>query len=242
MKERLGGLLALALGAVLITSGLETSGAGVIGSPPASCGAVIVGSAPVCPTGTINLSESTTGTTPSPPAGGWKVDLTSTCLDPTTANPVSTTLTVANNGHITTDPLYIYTDVTSNTQCSYSLVPQAVPGFTPTITSPVTINFDGNRSSSSIDVNLVEAGSVVTTTTTAPVTTPPATVTTSPGTTAPVTTTPVATPTSSGAGNLADTGPKTKIGVSLYLGVGLVLLGLVMLFGGTFRRRRGQHS
>jgi hypothetical protein len=234
VKERLGGLLALALGAVLITSGISNSSSGAIGAPPASCGVAVIGVAPTCPTGTININETTSGTVPAP-AGGWKVDLSSTCLDTTTGNPVSTTLTIPNNGHITTDPLYIYTDVTSNTQCSYSLDPEAVPDFTPTITSPVTISFDGSRSNSSIDVNFAEAGTSVTTTTTSPVTTAPVT-------TAPVTTSAVATPSSSSAGNLADTGPKTKIGASLYFGVGLVLLGMVMLFGGTFRRRRGQHS
>ena len=40
MKQRLGGVLAVALGAVLITSGIHGGSAGVIGAPPADCGEI----------------------------------------------------------------------------------------------------------------------------------------------------------------------------------------------------------
>jgi hypothetical protein len=225
MKERFGGVLAVTLGVVLITTGIHSGSAGIVGGPPPDCGAPIGAAVPVCPTGTINVAELTTPTPvagdPTLPVGGWRVDITSTCLDPSTSNPVNFTLKVGNDNNATTHPLFVFTNDNQDVSCSYTLKPEAVTGFTSTLAppSPVTIPFAGGQTNSGVKVNLAETFVRV------------------------VPTTPATTPTTAASSPvLAETGPRTRIGASVYFGIALVLLGGVMLFGGTFRRRQGEHS
>ena len=231
MKERVGGLLAIALGAVLIGTGIDTGTGGAVGVVIPSCGAVVVGAVvPVCPTGTITIHETTSATPaaitqavttsdPTPPTGGWKVTITSTCLDPATSTAVSQKVTVPNNGQATSAPLYVYTTQSSATQCSYTMTQAAVAGFTTTfsVASPFTIPFAGGQTNSTLSVTVTNSFVHVTPTSSS------------------------AKPSSSAAAAssspvLATTGPRTRIGTSVYLGIGLVLLGIAMVFGGQFRR------
>lgn len=229
MKERFGGLLAVTLGVVLITTGIHSGSSGAVGGPPPDCGTGISGVAVVtCPTGTINIAETTSPTPgagdPTPPAGGWQVKITSTCLDPITNASVDTTVTIPDGSNATSEPLFVFTNENENVSCIYNLSPVAVTGFTSALdpVSPVTIPFGGGQTNSGVKVNLAETFVRVTPTTPA--------------------TTPATTPVSSSASPiLATTGPRTAIGTSVYIGIALCVLGGVMLFGGTFRRR-GQHS
>src|SRR5690242_8210397 len=101
MKQRFGGLLALALGAVLIGHGITAGadgGAGVAAPGPV-CGAVFVGITPIdqCPTGSIDITE-TSAASVTPPPGGWQVTIKSDCIDPLTNEPVNRTVTVPDGG------------------------------------------------------------------------------------------------------------------------------------------------
>jgi hypothetical protein len=229
MKQRLGGLLALGLGVVLLTSGLSDSMSGGVGNVVPSCGEINIGGLPVtCPTGTITVTETTTPTPiagdPTPPVGGWQVAVTSTCLDPSTGLATNLTLSVADGGHSVTHQLEIFTNTADTTSCSYALAEVAVTGFTATFTpaSPVTIpnSVDLGRNK-----NVALANTFVRATPT-PTPTP----------------TPSSTPVSSSSSAvLADTGPRTQISASIWIGSALCVLGLVMLFGSNFRRR-GTHA
>ena len=222
MKQKLGGLLTVALGAVLIATGIQSGDAGQIGGPPPSCGGAI-GTAVVCPTGVINITEATTiapalAGDPTPPAGGWVVTITSTCLDPATSAAVSQVVHVPNGGNANSQPVFVFTDASATTHCQYTYSQTAVAGFTTTYdtVSPFSIPFGGGSSNSGIKVGITNTFVHVTPTTSAAPSTSPA-------------------PSSSG-GNLANTGPRTQITASVYIGSGLVLLGLIMLFGGRTRR------
>ena len=231
MKQRIGGLLAIALGAVLIGTGIQSGSAGVIGGPPPDCGAAIVGSiANTCPTGTITVDEITTPTPgqpgdPTVPVGGWSMTLTSSnCLTAEGSVPVDIPFTVHEGSSRTIMALFIYTNSLASTQCDYTLTESAVTGFSTSysLASPFHISFDGTRTGSSVTVDVTNSF----------VRTPP--------TTSAAPSTPASTPaTSASSPTLADTGPHTRLGVSLYIGVALVLLGIGMVFGGS-RRRRGR--
>lgn len=228
MKARLGGLLTIALGAVLITNGLTGTDAGQVGDVVPTCGAAVHGIAVVCPTGVINVAEITTPTPvagdPTPPGAGWEVKITSTCLDPATALPVDQTVFVPNGSDANSTPVEVFTNEASTTHCQYNYAETAVTGFTTTYdtVSPFTIPFGGGVSNSGIKVSVTNSF----------VHTPPST------SAAPST---PSTPASSSSGTLANTGPRTRITTSVYIGSALVLLGMVMLFGGS-RRRSGKRT
>src|SRR4051794_27404677 len=180
MKQRLGALLCLALGAVLITTGLTESSGATIGLATATCGAPVIGSVTlVCPTGTIAITESTvlpSGATATPPAGGWQVDITSSCLNPGTGLPVSLTVTIADGGTGTSDPLFVYTSQAHTTKCTYTLSEHAVAGFTAVFapTSPVDLPFNNTGTGNDRKVDLTNTAAVVTSSA-APTSTTPST-------------------------------------------------------------------
>ena len=101
-----------------------------------------------CPTGTIAITKTTVipaGSTVTAPPGGFKVDITSTCLDPGTGVPVSRTVSVPANGTGTSTELFVYRNDTHTTKCSYVLHEEPVAGFTGVFNpvSPVQLPFDG---------------------------------------------------------------------------------------------------
>ena len=126
MKMRMGGLLTVALGAVLIGSGLTSSAAGVVGAAPITCGTAAPGTlTPGCPEGDIVISE-LTGVHPSiVPSGpgvpnNWSYRITSPCLDPDTGKPVNEPLTVANDGSGSSTSFEIFTTAANTTFCQLS--------------------------------------------------------------------------------------------------------------------------
>jgi hypothetical protein len=239
MKQRLGALLCIALGAVLITTGLNASGSGAVGGQVPSCG-LVLGVAVPCPTGTIAITKTTIipdGATVTPPAAGWKVDITSTCLDPTLGSTVAQTVNVPDGGTGTSTPLFVYTNDTHTTKCSYVLSEQPVAGFTGVFdpASPVELPFANQATGNDLKVDLTNTAEVPS----------------SPPSSEPASSTPPPTPTvindsglapTSTAAPIASTGPHEQVRTSVYIGVALCLLGLVLLFAGSWSRRRGQHT
>ncbi len=234
MKQRFGALLCLALGAVLITTGLSEHGAAV-GTVAPSCGGQGPGITFPCPTGTISVTETTAPGSASAhaPAAGWIVHITSACLDTSSGDPVDLTLTIADGDTATTDPLFLFADVQHLTPCSYALAADAVANFTGAFdpASPVVIPFTLNQQSgNSADVALTETY-VAPSTSSAPSTSPTSIVTTD-----------SALPSASVSPITAATGPREQVRVTVYIGIALCLLGLVLLVGGRAQRRLGRHS
>jgi hypothetical protein len=232
MKQRLGGLLAIALGAVLISSGLSDSTAGSIGSVVVECGiALPVGaSTPNCPTAVITFNETTTPTPgtsdPQPPSGGWTIKVTSTCNDPVTLLPLNASVVVPDNGTKASAFLEVYTDTSHNTKCAYNYSEQNGAGFVVTYdpVAPIQLDFSTDvQETNPVDITNAFVPSTPSSSSSAP-------------------TSASASPSSSSGGQLADTGPRTKIGVSLWFGIALCLLGVALVFGGAGFRRRGNHT
>jgi hypothetical protein len=243
MKQRLGALLCLALGAVLITTGLTAGGAGTVGDVvPISCSGGI-GVAIPCPTGKIAITESTvttTGSSATPPAGGWQVDITSTCNSPLTGQPASITVTVPDGGTGTSTELFLFTDETHGTVCTYALAEHVVTGFVqPPVfdpASPVTIPFTpGESNANQLDVDLTNTESAPASTSAAPSTSDPA------SSSVVVSASAIAV-SSAAAAPIASTGPRDQVRASVYIGAALCLLGLFLLIAGSIGRRRGQHT
>lgn len=240
MKQRFGAILCILLGAVLIGTGLNGTAAGSVGLTVPVCGAAQVGTAVLCPTGTISFTETTTGTGAVPPAN-WTVHITSTCLDPATGQPVDQTVTVPDGGTGASTPLELYTDSGHGTVCSYTYAEDPVPAnfaavFAPA--SPQGIPDSGGASNSGLKVALTNTYTAPTPTTSS------ATVTASASVSASVTASSSAVPTpaaSSSAAGLANTGPHEQVGASVWIGAALCLLGLVLLLAGR-TRRRSAHS
>jgi hypothetical protein len=240
MKQRLGALLCLALGAVLITTGLTAGGNAAVGGQAPNCGTDVIGVAIPCPTGTISITKTTIipeGATVTPPPGGWKVDITSTCQDPLTNDPVAQTVTVPDNDTATSTQLFVYMSTDHATKCSYALAEQPVAGFTGVFdpVSPVELPFDNEQTGNNVEVDLTNTAEV-------PSSTPPSSDV--PSSSAPSPTEIIITdsglaPTAS---PIANTGPREQVRTSVYIGVALCLLGLVLLFAGSWSRRRGQHT
>lgn len=249
MKHRFGGLLSLALGAVLIFTGLNGGASGAVGgiAKPTTCGSVVVGVSAVCPTGKITITSvtDTSATGAATPPSTWSVKVTSTCLDPNTSSAVSRTVSVPNGGSAAVTDLYVYTDDTSTASCAYDLVQTAVAGFTTTFdpASPVTLPYDGGDNARAVTLNNVAAA---TTSSAAPSSTTPAS---SPASSSGVPTSSAATSSSavararasSSTAPLAATGPRSDVRSSVWIGIALCLLGLVLLFGGRVRRIAGRH-
>lgn len=236
MKRRFGGLLCLALGTVLLVTGLRSGATGDVGRVSSPCGGGVAGVAPTCPTGTISITEQThvTGTpVPTPPAN-WTVRVTSSCDDPSTGNPVAQDVTVPNNGTGTTTALFIFSDTGQGTSCSYALAETGAPaGYTATFdpASPVTIAWNESNSGSGLKVGLVNA-LVVAPTKPTPTRTRTSTAA---GSTSAAATSAAA---SSSAAPVANTGPHEQVRAAAWIGGALCVLGLVLLLAGR-RRPRG---
>lgn len=236
MKQRFGALLCMLLGGALMVTGLAPGQAAVGVSGP-TCVLNVGGIAPSCPTGTITVTEHTDqkGATLPLPAGGWKVDITSTNCTMPNGDPVAQTLTIADGGNATTADLFIFADPAHGQKCQYTLAETPVAGFAAAFDppSPVTIPYTDTSSSSSSANSLVAladppnnlAVALTNTSNVAPSTTP-------------VTTSAAAHPSSSAAA-LAVTGPRPGVRVSLWIGALLFGLGLVVLLAG---RRRRTHT
>jgi hypothetical protein len=226
VKRSFGAFLCMALGAVLIVSGLSDGNAGVIGGATPTC-QVPVGVAAPCPTGTISLTEVThqLGTHLTLPVGGWKVEITSpNCTEPN-GTAVATTLTIPDGGTISSAALFVFTSPAHSTSCNYALAETPVTGFTTVLAppSPVTIVFAGANVRSVTVTNTSDAAT--------PTPTP----------TPPPTPTPHTASTPAGAGQLASTGPSRPVRSTVYLGIALCAFGLLLLVVGR-RRRNGART
>lgn len=255
MKDYLGGLLSLALGSVLIFTGISASASGAVGgvAPPLTCGAaVVVGAAAPCPSGQITINSTTTTAGTSAPAT-WPVQITSTCLDSSGGQPVNRTVNVPANGSLVVPNLYIFGDSAGTTPCAYaySLTPGSNQGFTTTFdpASSVMLMIDNETGVNNTDVNLLNVGMAV----------PTITVTEAPTTTTVTgaTTTVTASPTSAAAPVTSTYAPTTYPSVTppisvnggggptstlnqpaVIAGALLLLLGAVLLTTTALRRRR----
>lgn len=262
MKERLGALLCVALGAVLITTGLTESSGATVGLAVASCGAPVpIGTVvPItCPTGVIAITETTvlpSGGTATPPLGGWQVDITSSCLNPGTGLAVDLTVTVPNSGTGTSDALFVYLNPAHTAKCTYALNEHPVAGFTAVFSPASLVVLPDNGTSTGNDLKVALTNTADVSTPTPTPTSPAPSTSTS---TATSTGTPTGTPTSTASASptqvtdsimahsssvapIANTGPREQVRASVYIGIALCLLGFVLLFAGSWSRRRGQHA
>ena len=225
--RRLGAVLCLVLGAVLIGTGLNSTSAGSVGAAVPDCGTP-AGVVVACPTATISFTEITTGAGAPAPAS-WTVHVTSTCLDPGSGLAVDQTVTVPNNGNAATTALYLYTNSTHTTACVYNYVENPVPAhFTATF---APLSPQGLVASEGLDVTLTNAYTAPPTTTVAPSTTSVAPTTSNAAS---------ALPTSTDA--LANTGPRSQVRGSVWIGAALCALGLVLLVAGRKRRTASHHD
>jgi len=229
MTKRLGAILCLLLGSILIAGGLGGTADSTAGGTVPRCDVPVNGIVVVaCPLGTISITKVVSGTG-TVPAGGWVVTVTSSnCALPVTS---SNTVTLpAAGGTVATDPLFLFTDSTRTTACAYSLTETAVAGFTPSFlpAGPYTIPFNP-LAPSVLSVTLTNTADV--TSSTPPVSTPPVS---TPAVSTPATSTPAPTVTASAA--LATTGT-SHVRPTFFVGIALCLLGVVLLFSG--RRPRG---
>jgi cobalamin biosynthesis Mg chelatase CobN len=158
---------------------------------------------------------------------------------------------VADGATGTSDPLFVFTNQTHATKCTYSLSEHSVAGFTAVFTpaSPVDLPFNNASTGNDRKVDLTNTAEVTTSTAPPTSSTPaspaPSTSTSTSSSSASATQTiindsglapsPSATP-------IANTGPREQVRASVYIGVALCLLGLVLLFAGSWSRRRGQHT
>ena len=220
MTKKLGAILCLLLGSILIAGslgGTADSTAGT-GTPPTQCGGQLNGIVVPCPLGTISITKVVSGTG-TVPAGGWVVTVTSSNCVLFPGSSATVTLPAA-GGTVATDPLFLFTQSDGKTACAYSLTEAAVAGFTPSFlpAGPYTIPFNP-LAPSVLSVTLTNTGRT-------PSSTPPVST--------PATSTPAPTVTASAA--LATTGT-SHVRPTLFVGIALCLLGVVLLFGG--RRPRG---
>jgi hypothetical protein len=233
MKQRLGALLCILLGAVLIGTGLTTSSAGDVGATAVGCGTVQVGQVNLCPTEQITFTKTVLGTDPSPPAN-WSVHITSTCLDPATSLPVNETISVPSGGATNTSDLFIYTTTAHTTLCSYSYVEDPLPSNCTAAYVPAS------PQELSLRIGLTVA---VTNTCNAPSTStaPPSSssASTPPPTTVTDTTVAPTPSESSTAAPISNTGPHEQLRASVWIGIALCVLGLVLLLAG---RRTGRRA
>ena len=241
MKQRFGALLCLALGAVLITTGLHAGTDAAAGATAPTC-QIPVGVSLSCPTGTITVHETTVNPADGTiPPGGWIVHVTSTTCTRPNGSSVNETLTIPDGGSDHTGQLFIFADPGHAASCTYVLTEDPVVGATAVFnpTSPVTIPF-------SVDIH---TRNVLVTNTFTPVTT---TVTPTPTTSAPTSVSPSVSASStviidtlppvSPTAPIANTGPHEQIRSSVYIGIALCLLGVGLLLAGTIQRRRGRHT
>ena len=139
MKQQFGGLLAIALGTVLLVNGLTPTSEGTVGIAAGRCGGVSVGALPsqLCPTGSIVITDTTTPAAGAPTS--WDVTITSAnCTSPDpTGQPVNVVVTVPTGGSKASSDLFVYTDenaAENSTKCEYTLTRNADPAYTVTFT------------------------------------------------------------------------------------------------------------
>lgn len=240
MRRRFGGLLVMALGAVLVGTGLSTSSITTVGgtvsttsstsstaapTPTATpCQTFQVGSTPVCPENTITINEGTAGTA-SPHAlsaravpASWTVTISSDCALPGGTSP---TVTVPTNGSAVSGNLFIYATSDSTTKCHYTLTETPVAGYTAAFAPPSP---EVLSTGASLVVHLANDTAA---TTSSAVPTPRPTVSASTGAT---------------TATLPFTGPHHDLRASVVIGIVLLLGGGVLTAGaGRPRRRAGQH-
>lgn len=240
MHNRLGAILCLLLGSVLIWSGLSASSSGSIGTTSFCQGNI--GTTTPCPTGTINFAEVTDlsaapGTTP---PSTWTVRVTSPNCSSPSDSAVDEVVTVNNNDNASTGDLFVWGDATHSITCEYAYTEDPVAGYTTTYNPipPHALTFGGGQSNSGLKVTVTNAADALPTKTKTPTKTPTKTATPSKSPThssssskAPtaVTSAPAG---SSSAPTLASTGPRHSVGTSVGVGIGLCALGLVLLFAG----------
>ena len=232
MKTRLGAILAILLGAALIATGTMSGGA-TVGATTVSCGSVPIGVvSPGCPRGAISIDKVVVGPGTRPSAG-WTFTIASTncTLFPGTSANVHIP---AAGGIVKSGTLYSTQNSLvangSGPACDYTVTETAVAGWTTTY-SPTGVLHLGQSLTANNDVSLT-----VTNTSPTPTPTPSASSSVIIDTTSsPAPTTASASPT----GTLANTGSK-NVQPATYIGIALVLGGVVMLFASR-RRKTGQH-
>jgi LPXTG-motif cell wall-anchored protein len=255
--KSIGGWLMIGLGSVLVLGQLSS---GVdVGTGPTPCGTIQLGVAVTCPTGDLTVTKTVVGTGTAP-VGGWTVTIGSTNCAAMLAGRQDLVLTIpAAGGSGTVSGLYVFTDVTSQTACSYTVTETPVGGWTPAFTPGGPYTLVANQATAVALRNTADTTTTTstttttTTTTTAPTTTAstttsPATTTVAPSTEAPTTATP-STTTSPATTSAAEAGtpttlvalPKTGSGSTrpmTYIGLVLVLLGAVIVVNS---RRGSKH-
>lgn len=233
MKQRLGAFLCILLGAVLIGTGLGTSGSGEIGAIATGCGSVDIGLARTCPVAHFTFTKIVLGNDPSPPSN-WSVRITSDCLDPNTGLPVDQLVTVPTGGSASSGDLFIYTTTAHTMQCGYVFFEDPLPGNCTSVFDPVSPqtlpNSDGRHVVVTNTCNQRTTTAPPTRTSTAPTPTP------TESTSVPVTPSSSAVPSTQ---PISNTGPREQVRASVWIGVALCVLGLVLLFAG---RRAGRHA
>ena len=235
MKQRFGGLLCLLLGSVLLTGGVLGAGDAGAGSVMPQCGGLQVGLPQPCPTGSIVITENTTGTGLGVPSGGWTVTLTSSnCRLPGTVSKI--TVQVPDGGPATVSGLFQNVGGFDTTACRYLLAETPVPSYTGTF-EPVGPYTLPQSSESSARVVLHNVGFIPATPT--PTATPTATPAATPRATASAAPSPAPSPTTAGNGS-GGTLPFTGSGhllAQVVIGLGLLLLGVFLLLTGRRTRR-----
>jgi hypothetical protein len=264
MKQRIGGLLCLALGAVLIFGGVGFGAAGAVGTvqptttvtttaPPVDPCIPSVranrGVAGYCARGSITITEVTVDNGQTPPES-WSVTLDSAnCTLPGNDEP---THSIANNGSTTYDDLFVYTNSDRTEQCTYTLSTATVAKYDATFTpaGPYTFSDEFNQNTGkraqprvvglAQPVVLTITGQQAATSSAAPSPTLPS----EPGASlsAPVSSADAGggAASSSSAPVLAETGPHGPVRGSLIAGIALCLFGGVLLIAGQ-RPRRARH-
>jgi hypothetical protein len=229
MKRRLGALLAIALGSVLVAFGATGTGS-TVGVSFTLCGGQVAGVAtPACPTGHIVVTKNVVGSGPAP-AGGWVFTITSVncVLFPGSSDTVTIP---AVGGTVSSDELYSSETVSpglTGPACDYHVAETAVAGWTTTYSTTGVLAL-GTSVESNNDVGITVTNTAIRTSTSA-----------APSTTTVTTTVPASTPASASPTDaLANTGAK-HVKPTLFAGIALIAFGVVMLFAGR-RPRRASH-
>lgn len=246
MRNRFGAILCLLLGSVLIWSGLSATTSASVGTTAYLCQtppvAALVTQTP-CPTGTINFAEVSdlSGAPGTTPPSTWTVRVTSpNCVSPS-GTAVNEVVVVNNNGNNSTGNLFVYGDSQHSVVCQYVYAEDAVAGYTTNYdpTSPQTIPDAGGASNSRLNVTVTNTADAVATESISPspTATPTKTATSSKPPTHSASSSKAPTAVTSAASSstppaLATTGPRSSVGTSVLIGIGLCALGLVMLLAG----------
>jgi hypothetical protein len=222
MKQWIGGVLAIMLGAVLMAFGATGNGLSV-GQIGTLCGGLPIGAAvPTCPTGHIVITKDVVGSGTAP-AAGWVFTITS--VNCTIFPGSSDTVTIpAAGGTVSSDELYSSESVGPGIigpACDYHVTETAVAGWVTTYSTPLVVLGTGTGNNDAT-ITVTNTGSPQSSTPAPPTTTA-----------APSTTAASASPT----GLLANTGGK-HVKPTFIAGILLVLLGAVMLFMG----RKPRHA